>query len=172
MAGFLLFRSTKERPVKNGKNLLASHNQTLAKLLGYLLALVAIGHGSEAAILTVTDTGDTIEIDGLVTLREAITSANNNADVNADVVGIGAYGIDTINFNIAGIGVHTIAPSAVLPPITDPVTIDGYTQPVARRIRSPLGRRRPADRTQRGQRRGGKRSHDHGGQQHRSRSGD
>ena len=112
MAGLLLFRSTKERPVKNGKNLLASHNQTLAKLLGCLLALVAIGHGSEAAILTVTDTGDTIEIDGLVTLREAITSANDNANVNADVVAAGAYGTDTINFNIAGAGPHTIAPAA------------------------------------------------------------
>ena len=50
-------------------------------------------------------------MDGLVTLREAITSANNNADVNADVVAVGAYGTDTINFNIAGTGVHTIAPS-------------------------------------------------------------
>jgi hypothetical protein len=34
--------------------------------------------------------------------------ANNNADVNADVVAVGAYGTDTINFNIAGTGVHTM----------------------------------------------------------------
>ena len=38
------------------------------------------------ANITVTGTGDTIAVDGLVTLREAITSANNNANVNADVV--------------------------------------------------------------------------------------
>src|SRR5690242_8198695 len=59
--------------------------------------------------VTVTDTGDTIAVDGKVTLREAITSINNGANVNADVVGAGAYGTsDTINFNIAGAGVQTI----------------------------------------------------------------
>src|SRR5262249_17853110 len=35
---------------------------------------------------------------------------------------------DTISFNIPGSGVHTITPHGALPPITDPVTIDGYTQ--------------------------------------------
>jgi len=84
---------------------------------------------AEAAIITVTDTGDTISVDGFITLREAITSANNNVDVNADVVAVGAYGTDTINFNIAGTGVHSIAPFSALPTITDPVIIDGYTQP-------------------------------------------
>lgn len=83
------------------------------------------------AAITVTGTGDTIAVDGVVTLREAITSANNNADVNADVVGVGAYGADTINFNIAGSGVQTIAPTAALPAITDRLFIDGYTQPGA-----------------------------------------
>jgi hypothetical protein len=52
------------------------------------------------AILTVTGTGDAIAVDGVVTLREAITSANTNANVNADVVGDGDYGTDTIRFNI------------------------------------------------------------------------
>jgi hypothetical protein len=42
-----------------------------------------------------------------------------------------ASGADTINFNIGGGGVKTIAPDSKLPPITDPVTIDGYTQPGA-----------------------------------------
>jgi hypothetical protein len=46
-----------------------------------------------------------------VTLREAITSINAGASVNADVSGQapGAYGpSDTINFNIAGAGTQTI----------------------------------------------------------------
>ena len=103
--------------------------ETVAKLFSCLLALAAMRPVAEAATITVTDTGDTIAVDGLVTLREAITSANNNADVNADVVAVGAYGTDTINFNIAGTGVHTIAPLPALPTITDPVIIDGYTQP-------------------------------------------
>jgi hypothetical protein len=105
------------------------YTATIAKLFSCFLVLAAMRPVTEAATITVTDTGDTIAVDGLVTLREAITSANNNADVNADVVAVGAYGTDTINFNIPGTGVHTIAPFPALPTITDPVIIDGYTQP-------------------------------------------
>ncbi len=54
---------------------------------------------------------------GDCTLREAINTANANA------------GADTIGFNIPGAGVHTIMPSSALPTITDPVTIDGTTEP-------------------------------------------
>ena len=54
---------------------------------------------------------------GDCTLREAINAANAN------------MGVDTILFNIPGAGVRTILPIAVLPTITDPVTIDGTTQP-------------------------------------------
>ena len=97
--------------------------------LGCALALAAIQGAAQGATLTVTGTGDTIAVDGIVTLREAITSANNNANVNADVVAVGVYGTDTINFNISGAGVKTIAPTSTLPSITDPLTIDGYTQP-------------------------------------------
>ena len=102
--------------------------------LAGILSLTLIGltaMTARAAIITVTGTGDTIAVDGLVTLREAITSANNNANVNADVVGVGAYGADTINFNIAGAGVRTISLTAALPAITGIVTINGYTQGVA-----------------------------------------
>jgi CSLREA domain-containing protein len=53
------------------------------------------------------------------TLREAINAANANA------------GADTIAFNIALAGVLTIEPTTQLPAITDPVTINGYTQPGA-----------------------------------------
>lgn len=49
-------------------------------------------------------------------LREAINAANSNP------------GLDTIAFNISGAGLHTITPVSALPMITDPVTIDGYTQ--------------------------------------------
>src|SRR5262245_34428268 len=56
---------------------------------------------------------------GAGSLRQAIVDANN------------AAGADTIQFNIPGAGVHTITPASgsQLPFITDPVTIDGYTQP-------------------------------------------
>src|SRR5262249_11811813 len=52
-------------------------------------------------------------------LRAAIQLANANADSNA------------IRFNIPGDGVHTINPTSELPTISNPVTIDGYSQPGA-----------------------------------------
>src|SRR5881398_495361 len=77
-------------------------------------AIEALEARISPAVITVTGTGDTIAVDGLVTLREAITSANNNANVNSDVVASG-YGTDTINFNIGGAGVHTIDVTGALP---------------------------------------------------------
>ena len=53
------------------------------------------------------------------TLREAINTANFNE------------GLDLIAFNILGEGVQTISPTSPLPEISDPVIIDGYTQPGA-----------------------------------------
>ncbi|MBK8946637.1 MAG: right-handed parallel beta-helix repeat-containing protein [Ignavibacteriae bacterium] len=50
-------------------------------------------------------------------LRQAIINANNTA------------GSDTIIFKIPGNGVHTIQPFSELPEITDPVLIDGFSQP-------------------------------------------
>src|SRR6266487_1932742 len=47
----------------------------------------------------------------------AIVQANDNP------------GLDTINFNIPGSGVQTIVPTVQLPLITDPVIIDGTSQP-------------------------------------------
>jgi Ca2+-binding RTX toxin-like protein len=88
------------------------------------------------AVITITGAGDTIAVDALTTLREAITSINNQADVNADVTldRVGNYASlaggtpDVINFNIAGAGVQTIAVTAAEPTITLPLTIDGYSQ--------------------------------------------
>lgn len=75
-----------------------------------------------AATFTVNSTADTF--DGVCdstncTLREAISAAN------------AAAGIDTISFNItAGPGtLKTIAIASELPDVTDPVIIDGATQP-------------------------------------------
>jgi Domain of unknown function DUF11 len=63
--------------------------------------------------LIVTTTAD----DGPGSLRAAITYANANP------------GADTISFNIAGGGIQTIRPVSALPMITDPVIIDGYSEP-------------------------------------------
>src|SRR5207244_2205424 len=87
------------------------------------------------ATITVTGTGDTIAIDGLATLREAITSINNQADVNGDATlnRVGLYASqaggtpDVINFNIAGAGVKTIAATAAEPTIVRPLTSNGYS---------------------------------------------
>lgn len=66
----------------------------------------------EAATYTVTTTADS----GAGSLRQAILDANANP------------GTDTINFAI-GSGNQTIGPATDLPEVTDPVIIDGTTQP-------------------------------------------
>ena len=68
---------------------------------------------SVVATYTVVNTNDS----GAGSLRQAILDANGSA------------GLDTIEFNIPGGGVHTITPASALPDITDPVIIDGTTQP-------------------------------------------
>jgi hypothetical protein len=99
--------------------------QSLGLALG--LFLTAAAH---AATITVTSNLDTIAVNASVTLREAITSINNGANVNADVVPVGAYGTnDTINFNILPSGGYLILPTgSSLPTIVKPVKIDGSTQ--------------------------------------------
>ncbi|RUL89675.1 Calx-beta domain-containing protein [Tautonia sociabilis] len=70
------------------------------------------------ATFTVTSNADTGDNNnpGTGTLRAAILAANNNA------------GLDTIAFNLPG-GQTTITMASQLPAITDPLTIDGTTQP-------------------------------------------
>jgi hypothetical protein len=68
------------------------------------------------ATFTVTDTSDDINDTG--SLRHAITQSN-----------LTGPGPNTINFNIPGTGVKTIAPLSALPVITKPVIIDGTSQP-------------------------------------------
>ncbi|GAG24572.1 unnamed protein product, partial [marine sediment metagenome] len=90
-----------------------------------MVVMVIICTMSWSDTFTVTSTDDS----GPGSLREAIESANANA------------GLDLIAFNIPGPGPHTIQPIPLpplepypilaLPMITDPVIIDGYTQPGA-----------------------------------------
>ncbi len=94
-----------------------------------LLAIAALPASLHAATITVTSFADNITVDGVVTLREAIASINAAANSDTDVVAVGAYGSsDTINFNIPGGSVHSIAPTSALPLISKPLTINGYTQ--------------------------------------------
>jgi titin len=78
-----------------------------------LIAVVLGALNSTAATLTVINANDS----GAGSLRQAILDANT---IN---------GLDTIVFQIPGAGVHTIVLSAALPPITDPVVMDGTSQP-------------------------------------------
>ncbi|WP_165227000.1 DUF11 domain-containing protein [Aquisphaera insulae] len=88
--------------------------------------------------ITVTGTGDAIDAnDGQVTLREAITAANTNRP-SGDAAA-GSPGLDTIAFDIPGLGVRTIRPTSALPVITEPVIIDGYTQPGSAPNTNPVG---------------------------------
>jgi hypothetical protein len=56
--------------------------------------------------------------DGFISLREAITAANNTANGSA---------ADRIHFSIAGTGTHTITPLSALPSITNALVIDAST---------------------------------------------
>ena len=81
----------------------------------------------DGATTSISDLNASPGADGVISLREAITAANNTT------------GADTIHFNIPvdtdpgcdiGSGVCTIQPGGYgLPTITQPLTIDGTTQP-------------------------------------------
>src|SRR5438874_2028732 len=68
---------------------------------------------------------------GAGSLRQAILDANahpNDLDER-----------DRIEFNIVGDGVQTIRPTSALPAVTDPVVIDGYSQPGTSMNTDPAG---------------------------------
>ena len=77
-----------------------------------LLISLQVAAADTFPVTTVADAGPG-------SLRQAVTDANNKV------------GADTISFLIPGPGPHTITPASALPVITDPITIDGYTQPGA-----------------------------------------
>jgi hypothetical protein len=80
------------------------------------------------AVFTVTNSDDA----GPGSLRQTILDANEA--LNLDVLTP-----DRIEFEIPGDGPHTIQPLSPLPPVTDPLVIDGYTQPGARPNTQPTG---------------------------------
>ena len=87
----------------------------MKRMLVVLIAGLMPAGAAWGATFTVVNTNDS----GAGSLRQAILDANANP------------GLDTIAFDIPGSGVHTITPATNLPTITDPVFIDGYTQPGA-----------------------------------------
>lgn len=95
------------------------------------LAVFLFPAAAAANIITVNSAADAIADDSTCTLREAILSANTNtaSGETPEECGAGAAGHDTIHFDIPGAGVHTIQPSSAFPVITEPLTIDGYSQP-------------------------------------------
>lgn len=92
-----------------------------AVVLAIISLLFFFASAAQAATFHVTTTADNGDNNNPTpgSLRKAIIDANAFA------------GTDTIDFNIAGAGVQTISPPSPLPTITDPVVIDGYTQPGA-----------------------------------------
>jgi CSLREA domain-containing protein len=93
-------------------------------------AMLLASASARANTITVNSTSDAAANDGACTLREAIIAANTNTASGgaAGECAAGAPGLDTIEFNIPGAGVKTIATASPLPAITQAVTIDGYTQ--------------------------------------------
>ncbi|MDY6784628.1 MAG: CHAT domain-containing protein [Cyanobacteriota bacterium] len=59
---------------------------------------VLANYNETLALLTVTSAEDNTTLDGLVTMREAILAANNDANTG-DVIGAGAFGNDEIRFD-------------------------------------------------------------------------
>ncbi len=94
-----------------GRALFVNSNLIQTALL--VLSAAVLRFSAEAAEFTVTSTGDS----GAGTLRQAILDANSSP------------GKDLISFNIPGSPPFTITPLTGLPNISDPVTINGSTQP-------------------------------------------
>src|SRR5262245_33484910 len=89
------------------------HSSFWSRLVLALVTIAGFGGPAVAETYTVTNTNDS----GAGSLHQAILDANAH------------FGTDSIAFAISGSGVHTIAIATDLPTITDPVVIDGTTQP-------------------------------------------
>lgn len=87
--------------------------RSLCVLMLLLVGLLLLATPARAATFTVTTTADS----GPGSLRQAILDANASP------------GADTITFAIGAMGSQqTIQPTSALPTITEPVTIDGWSQ--------------------------------------------
>ncbi|HEY1599440.1 MAG TPA: right-handed parallel beta-helix repeat-containing protein, partial [Pirellulales bacterium] len=98
------------------KKLLMNRHRTGRLRLRHTFTRLGLEPLEERRLLTVFSVTSTAD-SGTGTLRDAIVQANSNP------------GPDTISFNIPGSGVHTITPLTQLPAITDPLTINGDSQP-------------------------------------------
>jgi parallel beta-helix repeat protein len=87
--------------------------RTAIGALGAGLLAIGATAPAHAATFAVNTTASA----GAGSLRSALNAANGTAAP------------DTIEFAIPGNGVHTITPAVQLPAITQPVSIEGYTQP-------------------------------------------
>jgi len=90
-------------------------SRKMKSLLFILASVCCLGSTAVASDFVVVNTNN----QGPGSLYQAITDANANP------------GRDNIVFNIPGPGVHVIDATSPLPQITDPIIIDGYTQPGA-----------------------------------------
>jgi CSLREA domain-containing protein len=84
---------------------------------------IPIAHANASLVVNTTSDADN-NADGVCSLREAITAANNNADYHE--CSSSNYGADTITFSVSG----TITLGGFLPAIDDDVTIDGSANSV------------------------------------------
>jgi CSLREA domain-containing protein len=88
-------------------------------LLSALALLVLSAGAAHAATIVVNSTADTVAVDSLCTLREAIINANNDAATYPDCTA--GSGADTITFSVNGI----ITLGSALPDVTSALTISG-----------------------------------------------
>ncbi|MEO5953196.1 MAG: hypothetical protein ABIQ44_12090, partial [Chloroflexia bacterium] len=121
------------RPHRLGNGRLRRTTGVLMAMLLGMLSLVGLSGASIQAApiaparVMLTYTVTNINDSGVNSLRQAIINAN------------GSGGLDTISFNIPGGGLHTITLLSPLPPIVDPVIIDGYSQPGSSCNTLPIG---------------------------------
>ncbi len=93
-----------------------------AVVIGRSFVVNSTGNGGDNDVNDgVCSTGNMVDDVPECTLRAAIQQANATANVSATP--------DNITFAIAGDGPHTLTPANPLPPINDPVVIDGRSQP-------------------------------------------
>ena len=93
----------------------------LAAKTAHAVTTFTVDRSDDPDLTTIPTAGDcTAAAADDCSLRGAINAANaNNNDPTV---------VDVIHFAIPGAGPHTISPAPVLPPITEAVTINGYTE--------------------------------------------
>jgi hypothetical protein len=143
-------RSVGLRPHKKGTKMMSTKITTktehffkalvILAMLASLLAVLAVRPAHATPTFAVNFTGDLPDRNVGDGLCDVTTSTEDTCTLRAAIQEANATsGADTIGFNIlstasdcnATTKVCTITPASVLPPVTERVTIDGYTQPGA-----------------------------------------